>query len=217
MTARIPLSPERIVEAAIAVADGGGLGAVSMRTVARELGVEAMSLYHHIAGREALLDALVERVFALIEVPEPGEPWRAASARRASSARSVLAAHPWALTLIWTRPAPGAALMHHHDRALGTLLEAGFSVPLGASVISMIDSYVYGFVLTEQSLPFSSETETTAFAESLDLPTDDYPYLARMMTELVHGHDYAYTDEFSIGLDLLLDAIELRFSTPAEA
>ena len=210
MAHRTPLSLQRIVEAASAVADDGGLGALSMRNVARKLGVEAMSLYYHIANRDALLDALVDWVFTLIELPKPGQPWRSGTAQRASSARRVLGAHPWALGLIWSRPIPGPALMRHHDRVLGNLLDDGFAVPLAASVISTIDAYVYGFVLTEQSLPFSTETETTAFAETLELPADQYPHLARMMGELIHGQAYEYTDEFTIGLDMILDAIERR-------
>src|SRR5688572_3041701 len=119
MTARTPLSRERIVAAAAAVADGAGVAAVSMRSVAKSLSVEAMSLYHHVPSKEALLDDLANWVFEQIELPEVGESWREAMASRARSARSVLTAHPWALGMMESRPNPGPALLQHHDRLLG--------------------------------------------------------------------------------------------------
>ncbi|MEE1622398.1 TetR/AcrR family transcriptional regulator [Zafaria sp. J156] len=156
MNAREPLSRERVVEAAVAVADRGGLAAASMRGVAAELGVEAMSLYHHVAGKDALLDALVDWVFARIELPGERDPWRPAMAARAASARSVLAAHPWALGLIESRRVPGPALLAHHNAVLGNLRANGFPVRLAAHAFSALDSYVYGFVLTELNLPFDA-------------------------------------------------------------
>lgn len=209
MAKRVGLSPEGIVAAAAAVADAGGLSQVSMRNVARELGVEAMSLYHHIPGKESLLDSLADWAFALIDAPEPGEPWRSAMVRRAVSTRRVLGAHPWALGLLESRPAPGPALLRHHDRVLGCLLEAGFPVPHAVSAVSTIDAYVYGFVFTEESLPFASDQETTAFAEGIDLDPERFPHLARMLTELLPA-EYSFADEFTRGLDLVLGAIAAR-------
>ncbi|HMS37630.1 MAG TPA: TetR/AcrR family transcriptional regulator, partial [Arachnia sp.] len=159
MNDRLPLSGPRIVEAAVAVADRGGLTAVSMRNVGRELGVEAMSLYHHLTGKAALVDALADWVFAQIELPAEGEPWRAGMVRRAGSARRVLASHPWALVLIESRSTPGPALMRHHDAVIGCLRAGGFPVLLASHAFSVIDAYVYGFVLTEQNLPFDSAGE----------------------------------------------------------
>ncbi len=114
MARRQVLSVGAIVEAAVRVADRGGLAQVSMRNVGRQLGVEAMSLYHHLSGKEALLDALADWAFACIELPEPAQPWRAAMTARAGSARRVLVAHPWALGLLESRRAPGPALLRHH-------------------------------------------------------------------------------------------------------
>ena len=154
MPDRPALSRGRIVEAAARVADAGGLRSVSMRNVAKELGVEAMSLYHHIAGKEALLDALADWIFSRIELPALDEPWRPAMAARAGSARGVLSAHPWGLGLIESRRNPGPALLRHHDTVLGCLRRGGFPVAIAAHAFSVIDAYVYGFVLTELNLPF---------------------------------------------------------------
>src|SRR5690349_17818371 len=154
MSRRARLTHELVVTAAVAVADHGGLGAVSMRNVARELGVEAMSLYHHVANKEALLDALADWAFTQVELPPPGTPWRQAMADRAASSRSALSAHPWALGLMESRRTPGPAVLTHHDTVLGLLRGGGFSVALAAHAFSVLDAYVYGFVLTEQTLPF---------------------------------------------------------------
>ena len=149
MTARTPLSRERIAAAAAAVADGAGVAAVSMRSVAKELGVEAMSLYHHVPSKDALLDDLVNWVFERIEVPAVGDTWRNALTMRARSARSVLTAHPWALGMLESRPNPGPALLRHHDRLLGALMTDGFSAVLATHAFSAVDAYVFGFALAE--------------------------------------------------------------------
>lgn len=210
MAPRPALNQERIVEAAVRVADGGGLGQVSMRTVGRELGVEAMSLYHHLAGKEALLDGLANWVFTQIELPGPSVPWRRGMAERAASARAVLARHPWALGLVESRRAPLPALLHHHDAVLGCLRGNGFSIALAAHAFSAIDAYVYGFVLTELNLPFDPGESAEDFVDQMRhaLPADEYPHLVAMITEQVVGRDYRYGDEFAFGLDLVLDSVE---------
>jgi len=216
MNGRRPLSERRIVEAAVAVADRGGLAAVSMRNVGAELGVEAMSLYHHVASKEALLDALADWIFTGIELPEEDEPWRAGMARRAASARAVLAAHPWALGLIESRSAPGPALLRHHDAVLGCLRHGGLSVSLASHAFSAIDAYVYGFVLTEQNLPFDPATGAEDFAAGVALLLQDHPHLAEMVRELASGQGYSFAAEFGYGLELILDQLELRFAQEAE-
>lgn len=207
---RTPLNPDRVVAAAAAVADAGGLGAVSMRNVARELGVEAMSLYHHVAGKEALLDGLADWAFTQIHTPGPAAPWRAAMTERAHSARSVLAAHPWALGLLESRSDPGEAILRHHEAVLGNLRGNGFSVPLAAHAFSVLDAYVFGFVLTEVNLPFAPAEGADAFIEGLGPPLERYPHLAEMANELVLGRDYAYGSEFGYGLELILDQLQAR-------
>lgn len=206
---RTPLSPERIVLAAVEVADRSGLGAVSMRNVGKALGVEAMSLYHHVAGKEALLDALVEWIFGGIDLPEPGEPWRAAMYRRAASARDRLAAHPWAVGLIESRTAPGPALLRHHDAVLGSLRAGGFSVADAAHAFSVIDAYVYGFVVTEVNLPFDSPAEVEDIAADImaSMPEGDYPHLTELIVSHALQPGYDHPSEFGFGLDLILDGL----------
>ncbi|WP_226370231.1 TetR/AcrR family transcriptional regulator [Pseudonocardia oceani] len=214
---RPPLTRGRIVDAAVRVADRGGLVGVSMRTVGRELGVEAMSLYHHLSGKDDLLDALADRVFTGIALPAPDAPWRAAMAARAASAREVLAAHPWALTLIESRRNPGPALLGHHDAVLGCLRGNGFSVALASHAFSVLDAYVFGFVLTEITLPFEPGESTEQFVDTLDLAVDTYPHLAEMVAEQVRGTGYAYGDEFGYGLELILDGLAARLAQGSPA
>jgi AcrR family transcriptional regulator len=212
MSARPALTRDRIVEAAVTVADRGGLGAVSMRSVGREVGAEAMSLYHHLRGKEELLDALADWAFSRIRLPRPDQPWRVAMRTRAASARAVLFAHPWALGLLESRRHPGPALLHHHDAVIGCLRDAGFPVRLAAHAYSVLDAYVYGFVLTELNLPMEAGEDAQEFAEGLALTAEDYPHLVEMMTEQVAGGTYDYADEFDYGLDLVLDGLEERLA-----
>jgi AcrR family transcriptional regulator len=202
------LSEGRIIQAAAAVADAGGISAVSMRSVARELGVEAMSLYHHVANKEALLDALVDWVFEQVDTPGVDDPWRAAMVVRARSARAVLSQHPWALGMLESRPTPGVPLLRHHDRVIGCLMTSGFSAALATHAFSAIDAYVYGFALTEASLPFPpGEGAEEAFAAAVAAPADEYPYIARAVQEAVKDQGYSFADEFDFGLDLILDGL----------
>jgi AcrR family transcriptional regulator len=215
MAQRAALSRERIVDAAAAVADESGLAGLSMRTVGKHLGVEAMSLYHHIAGKERLLDELVDWLFRRIELPAVGTGWRDGMRERARSARAVFTAHPWGLTLAESRRAAGPALLEHHDAVLGCLRRDGFSVALAAHAFAVLDAYVYGFVLTDQRLPFEPDERVEDFAAELGLPDDQYPYMAEMIAELVIGHDYAFGDEFDHGLELILDGLAARLTGDA--
>ena len=210
MSRRPALTHDRILDAAVRVADRGGITQVSMRNVGRELGVEAMSLYHHIAGKDALLDGLADRVFTEMELPDPHQPWRAAMVERAASARRALSQHPWALGLIESRRSPGPALLRHHDTVLACLRHNGFSVTLASHAFSAIDAYVYGFVLTELNLPLAADETVEEFVDEIQqlVPPDEYPHLVEMITEQVVGRAYAYSDEFEFGLDLILDSLE---------
>lgn len=210
MARRPALDQDRIVAAAVQVADAGGLAKVSMRNVGAELGVEAMSLYHHLAGKDALLDALADWVLTQIELPDPAAPWRPAMTARAASLRAALSAHPWALGLIDSRRTPGPAHLHHHDAVLGSLRGDGFPIALAAHAFSAIDAYVYGFVLTELTLPFEPGESAAAFVDEIQhlLPADEYPHLVELITAQVVGREYDYADEFGFGLDLVLDGLE---------
>lgn len=207
-----PLSKPRIVEAAVEVADHGGFAAISMRNVGRQLGVEAMSLYHHIANKDALLDALADWVFAQIELPVAADSWQDGMRRRAGSARRVLVDHPWALTLIDSRSDPGPALLRHHDAVIGCLRGGGFSIDLAARAFSVIDAYVYGFALTERNLPFDPSTTTDAvdFAAEVTPLLSGYPHLAELVQHLTASGEYSFSGQFEDGLEIILDELGHR-------
>ncbi|MFB8776489.1 TetR/AcrR family transcriptional regulator [Streptomyces broussonetiae] len=208
-SARVPLSRERVIRTAMAVADEKGPAALTMRAIAAPLGVEAMSLYHHVAGREDILDGMVDAVFGEIELPPPAMDWKSAMRQRAHSARAALRRHPWAVGLMDSRTRPGPATLRHHDAVLGVLRGAGFSVPMAAHAISLIDSYLYGFVLQELTLPFSNSAELDEVAGAIlrDMPADAYPHLTELATEHALKPGYDYGDEFTFGLALILDAL----------
>lgn len=214
MSKRPGLSKERIIDAAVRVADRGGLAQVSMRNVGKELGVEAMSLYHHLPGKEPLLDALVEWIFAQIEVPPPRTPWRAAMVCRATSARTVLSDHPWALGLIESRRNPGPSLLRHHEGVLACLRGNGFSVELAAHAFSALDAYIYGFVLTEANLPFQASEDAEAVVAEIQafIPPSDYPHMTELIRTQVIGKNYCYGNEFGFGLALILDSLERQLA-----
>lgn len=214
MTARAPLNRARILDAAVRVADRGGLAAVSMRNVGRELSVEAMSLYHHIANKEEMLDGLADWVFSRVELPAGAQGWRQGMEKRARSAREVLAAHPWALGLIESRSNPGPALLRHHDEVIGCLRRGGFDLRLASHAFSVIDAYVYGFVLTEQTLPFDPAEAHNAgdFARQFEPLISQYPNLAALVAEVTAESDYRFSDEFEEGLGLILDQLEYRLT-----
>ena len=213
---RIPLSRRRILDAAVALADRGGVRSLSMRKLAHELGVEAMSLYHYVANKDDLLDGMVDLVFGEIELPTGEADWKTAMRRRAVSARAALRRHPWAIGLMDSRTSPGPATLRHHDAVIGSLREGGFSIELAAHAFSALDSYIYGFALSETSLPFDTAEDSAEVAQMIlkQLPADQYPHL----TELTIGHvlqpGYDYADEFEFGLDLILDGLERARDRP---
>lgn len=205
------LSHECIIEAAAAVADRGGLNLVSMRTVAKELGAEAMSLYYHVKNKEALLDALASWVVEQFYLPDATKNWREEMSRSASSRREVLAAHPWGLGMIESRSNAYDTVLRHHDAILGSLYTV-FDVRMAAHAFSILDAYIYGFVLTEVNLPFKQgEGHENDMATALNLST--MPNLKRMVEELMVTGEYSYESEFEIGLGLILDGLETLTST----
>ena len=207
---RAPLSRDQVLQAAVALADEGGVAALSMRKLGQVLGVEAMSLYNHVAGKADLLDGMIDVVFSEIGLPPAVGGWKSAMRARALSARAVLGRHRWAIGLMESRKSPGPATLRHHDAVLGCLRGAGFSVELTAHAYSLLDSYIYGFALQEASLPFGTPEETAQVTKDIagQMPADEYPHLAELATEHVMQPGYQYGSEFQIGLDLILDALE---------
>jgi AcrR family transcriptional regulator len=207
--ARSPLTRDRIVGAAVELADVEGIDALSMRSLARSLGVEAMSLYHHVANKNDLLDGMVDVVFAELDRPEPGAPWREAIRDRCTSLRAALLRHPWAVGRLDSRRTPGMATLDHHDAVIGCLRLGGFSVRAAALAFATLDAYVFGFVVQELSLPMEPGEDTAALAAEIlaSAPVDALPHLAEMAAQHVSRPDYAFADEFEPGLDLILDGL----------
>lgn len=204
---RPPLSRERVLRGAVAVADAGGIGALTMRSLARELGVKPMSLYYYVAGKAEILDGIVDLVFSEIDLPSPGGDWQSQMRRRADSARRTLRRHPWAIGLMESRANPGPATLRHHESTLATLRRAGFSVAMTAHAYALLDSYIYGFALQEAALPFNPQTATEATEAITERFAGEYPYLVEMATKHILRPGYDFGDEFEIGLTVILDAL----------
>ncbi len=207
---REPVSRERALRVAIEVADAGGLVDLTMRRIADELGVEAMSLYHHVPSKDAILDGMVDLVFREIDLPSRDVDWKTAMRRRAASMRAVLLRHRWAISLMESRTTPGHATLAHHDAVLGCLRAAGFSIELTAHAYAVLDSYIYGFVHTEIQLPFETTEETHVLASEMlaAFPVDTFPHLAELMKEHISKPGYAFGNEFDYGFELILDGLE---------
>ena len=211
-TNRGRLSRPHILETAIALADAGGLESLSMRRLGQELGVEAMSLYKHVANKDDLIDGMVDLLFAELQLPRAGRSWKAAMRRRAIDMRQALRRHQWAVGLMESRSTPGVANLRHHDAVIACLLDGGLSIQLTAHAYALIDSYIYGFALQERSLPMETPEETSVLAQEIlaRFPVDEFPHLARFMFEHVLTPGYHFGGEFEFGLDLILDGIAAR-------
>jgi AcrR family transcriptional regulator len=204
------LSRERVLHAAIAHADEGGLEAVTMRKVAEELEVAPMALYRHVANRDDLVDGMVDIVFSEIELPAAGADWKTAMRERAISVRDAMLRHRWAIGLMESRTNPGPANLRHHNAVIGSLRAAGFAMAMAAHAYSLLDSYIYGFALTKMNLPFETTTDIAEMAESMlePFPVGEYPNLAAFISEHAMKPGYDYANEFEYGLDVLLDGLE---------
>jgi AcrR family transcriptional regulator len=206
---RVPLSRERVLEGAVAVADAEGVGSLTMRLLAEYLGVKPMALYHHVANKSEIVDGIVDLVFSEIELPSASGAWRPEMRRRACSARQVLRRHPWAIPLLQSRTHPGPATLRHHDAVIGALRGAGFSLLMTAHAYALLDSYIYGFALSEASLPINGPETVAEVAESMMLGhlTADYPHLKEFSTEHVLQPGYDFGQEFDYGLEVILDGL----------
>jgi AcrR family transcriptional regulator len=206
---RAPLSRERVMRAAISLADSSGIDSLSMRKLGQDLGVEAMSLYNHVANKDDILDGIVDLVFSEIALPSGDGDWKPAMRKRAISAHQALLRHPWAPSLMQARTRPGPATLRHHDSVLGSLRNAGFTLIMAAHAVSAIDGYVYGFALQQINLPLQSREQVAEVGESiLRQLAGEYPHLAEMITEHAMKPGYDYSKEFEFGLDLILDGLE---------
>ncbi|GAB90245.1 TetR/AcrR family transcriptional regulator C-terminal domain-containing protein [Gordonia rhizosphera] len=208
------LTREGIVRAAVAIADADGLGAVTMRSVARRLDVEAMSLYHHVANKEAMLDAMVDAVFDEFHAPRVGEDWADEMRQRSRSARTVLKRHPWAVGLMDSRRHAGYATLLHHDAVLGCLRTAGFSIALTGHAFALLDAHLYGFLIQELALPFEGGDDLAELGDQMiaALPDGALPYFREFALEHALQPGYEFGDEFDVGLDLIIEGLAARLA-----
>jgi AcrR family transcriptional regulator len=208
--ARAPLTRERVVRTAVELADEGGIESLSMRMLGRTLGVEAMSLYNHVASKDDLLDGLADIAVGEIELPTAGEDWRAAMRRRAISARKMLSRHPWAGALIESRTNSSPTRLRYPEAVVDSLLQAGFSAEMALHAFFTLDSYIYGFAVQEQNMPSGTPDQLAGMAETIlsGLPAEEYPSLRTVIVDHVLKVGFDYADEFEFGLDLILDSLE---------
>ncbi len=205
---RKPLDRDQVLRAAIRLAEEGGLDAVSMRKLGQALRVEAMSLYKHVANKDDILNGIVDLVMSDFEVPAREVDWKTAIRRSAISAHQALLRHPWAGSLIESRPTAGPARLRYLDAVIGVLSAAGFPMPLAIRAIMALDSYTYGFALQELAWPFDLENVPEMAATfTRGVPADEYPNLLAM-AEMATSAPSGVPVDFEFGLDLILDGLE---------
>ena len=205
---RSPLTRERVLRAAVRLADKHGLDALSMRRLATSLKVEAMSLYNHVANKDDVLDGMVDLIIGEITLPVPGGDWKAAMRARATSAHAVMLAHPWAPMLVVSRISVGPNMLRYVEATLGTLREAGLSWAETDRAWNAMDSHIYGFTMQLQNFPVDPQEYASAAAAYLAmLPADKYPYMHELTVQVANGtHDG--THDFAFGLELILDGLD---------
>ena len=205
---RVPLTKERVLQAALALADEGGIKALSMRKLAQELGVEAMSLYNHVANKGEILDGIVELVANEIDLAPDGADWKSAMRRRAISAHDVLSRHSWACSLWMSSRTFGPGRMRFADSVLRGFREGGFSEELTYHAFHALQSHVMGYTLYAASLSFEAEELEELAARFLrEFPADEYPDLAEHIRQHMEPKE-AHQGTFEFGLDLILDGLE---------
>ena len=216
-TRRAPLTRDRVLQAAMVLADQAGIESLTMRRLGEDLGVGPMALYRHVANKDDLVDAMVDVVFAEIGLPSLGADWRTAMRDRGIAVHEALSRHRWATGMLESRMNPGPANLQHHDAVIGCLRSAGFDIGMAAHVYSLLDSYIYGFAATQKNLPFTPD-DVGAMAQSMLQPfqAGAYPHLTEMLTDHIMLPGYDFGDEFEYGLDVILDGLE-RARDAAEA
>jgi len=205
--ARVPLSRDRVLRAAIGIADEGGLESLSMRKLAQELGVEAMSIYYYVANKDEILDGILNFVITEFELAVGGPDWKAAIRRSAVSAHDVLMRHPWACNLMMSVKRVAPARMRYMESLLRRLREAGFSANMTHHAYHALDSHIIGSTLWQAG--YSSNTDLEDVAKTFVMKTlRDYPYLAEHAKEHMSRSKRTDVPEFEFGLDLILDGLE---------
>jgi AcrR family transcriptional regulator len=207
-TGSVPLSRTRILGAALRLADKGGVGSLSMRKLAEELGVQAMSLYNHVANKDEILDGIVDLVVSEIELPGIQDDWKAAMRRRARSAHEVLLRHRWSTLALVSRVNAGPAMLRYVDATLGCFREAGFSFEIADRAWNAMDSHIYGYTLQELHFPFEPPQYPEAARDFLaTIPGHKYPYFNELAQLVIKGR-HSGVHEFDFGLELILNGLE---------
>ena len=217
------LNRERVLTAAVALADRDGLDSVTMRRLADELGSGAMSLYHYVPDKHALVDGMVDVVFSEIELPSTDVDWKTALRRRGISTRQALRRHPWAVGRMEATRAPGPFDLRLHEAVLRCLRVAGFSVEMAVQAYSLLDAYMYGFALQENTVQFGTAKEFAKVAKKRVREVETrmadvartFPYLAEVVGGYVAKHGYDSEKAFAFGLDVILDGLE-RFKASGD-
>ena len=209
---RTPLTRERVLDTAVSLADEGGIESLSMRRLAHELGVEAMSLYNHVANKQAILDGMVDAFVDEIEEPSSGTDWKTAIRHKAMSARDALLRHPWAAGVIATRTGMSPTMVKYFDSGIGVLLDGGFSADLAHQAVHALGSRFFGF--TQDLLNPKDEGGEEIPRLRIQQMAGEYPNLAEMMMAAMRDDDSIVglgcddQAEFEFGLDLILDGLE---------
>jgi AcrR family transcriptional regulator len=206
---RAPLSRDRVLRAAVALADDAGIESVSMRRLAQELGVVPMALYKHVANKDELLDGMVDAIVGEIDPPVPSSDWRTAVRQRILSARRALRRHAWASRLIESRPAPTPVVLAYLDSMIGMFRAGDFSVDLTHHVVHALGSRMFGF--TQELFDNSGSVDPDVRAAALRRMSGRYPHVVAVASGGDHsavgpGCDDQF--EFEFGLDLLLDGVD---------
>jgi AcrR family transcriptional regulator len=207
---RIPLTRERVLRAALALADAGGIESLTMRKLGQELGVEAMSLYNHVENKDDIVDGITELVLAKIEVPSGGRDWKSEIRRTAISSHDVFLRHRWACSLMMSRPKASTPRMLWMEAVLRTLREAGFSADMTHHAYHALDSHITGFTLWQVNMPFETKAELLDLAQGFlqQIPADAYPYIIEHAEQHLAPENPDGATEFEFGLELILDGLE---------
>ena len=214
---RETLTRERVLHAALDLADERGIDALSMRELGRYLGVDAMSLYNHVDNKDDLLNGIVDLVVGEIDLPPDEVDWSDAMRTRALCAQAAFTRHPWASQLMDSRTSSGPERLRYFDWVIGTLRRAGFSVDVALHAFSAIDSYVYGFARQQANVSGDEPSSPEAAQELLaEIPTDQFPHLTEVITHYIRHGGYDPDTDFDFGLNLILDSLQRLLDEPTK-
>ena len=206
---RVPLSRDRVLQAAIGLADKAGIESLSMRRLGQELGVEAMSLYNHVAKKDDILNGIVEIAESEIELPSPGAAWKPALRKTAISAHDVFERHPWAASLTLSTTGSRPARWRYMNAILGCIRGAGFSAEMTDLAYHALESHIAGFTLWAAQLEVDTDELPNLAATFLsEIGTGEYPYLVEHVHQHLRERNPEDEGAFAFGLDLILDGLE---------